>query len=299
MNRHSRKRLSFLGLSLIIPVILLAVFVVYPFWELIYMSFLEWDGVASIRPFVGGANYRQLFFKSPEFWQAFRNNLTYLIIHGLMMPLELVLAVILSSKFKGANFVKAVIFLPFIINGVGISYSFSYFFSPVEGGFNYLLTKLGLGGFIQSWLSDPKIVNYVLAAVSIWRYMGFHIVLFMAGLASVPEDIMDAAIVDGANAWQRLKFIQIPAIRTVIDFMLFDVINGSLQMFDIPYIMTSGGPNGASNTFSIYTIDTAFKYNNFGMASSMAVIMIAMIVGVQLVQKYITGRIRKKEGRYA
>ncbi|MCB7317481.1 carbohydrate ABC transporter permease [Lacrimispora sp. 210928-DFI.3.58] len=296
MNRLSKKRLYFLSLSLIIPVILLCIFVVYPFWELIHMSFQDWDGVASVRTFIGSENYRQLFFQSPEFWQAFRNNLTYLIIHGIMMPIELALAVLLSSRFKGSSFVKAVIFLPFIINGVGISYSFSYFFSPVEGGFNYILTKLGMEGLIRSWLSDPKILNYVLASVSIWRYMGFHIVLFMAGLASVPKDMLEAAIVDGAGVWQRLRYIQVPAIRTVIDFMLFDVINGSLQMFDIPYIMTAGGPSGASNTFSIYTIDTAFKYNNFGMASSMAVVMIAMIVAVQLVQRFITGRVRRKEG---
>ena len=211
------------------------------------------------------------------------------------MPVELVLAVMLSSKFKGSGFVKAIIFLPFIINGVGISYSFSYFFSPVEGGFNYILTKLGMEGLIHNWLSDPKIVNYVLASVSIWRYMGFHIVRFMAGLSSVPKDMMEAAVVDGANAWQRLRYIQLPAIRTVIDFMLFDVINGSLQMFDIPYIMTAGGPNGASNTFSIYTIDTAFKYNNFGMASSMAVIMIFMIVGVQIAQRFITNHLRRRD----
>lgn len=296
MNRLSKKRLYFLSLSLIIPVILLCIFVVYPFWELIHMSFQEWDGVASVRTFIGSENYRQLFFQSPEFWQAFRNNLTYLIIHGIMMPIELALAVLLSSRFKGSSFVKAVIFLPFIINGVGISYSFSYFFSPVEGGFNYILTKLGMEGLIRSWLSDPKIVNYVLASVSIWRYMGFHIVLFMAGLASVPKDMLEAAIVDGAGVWQRLRYIQVPAIRTVIDFMLFDVINGSLQMFDIPYIMTAGGPGGASNTFSIYTIDTAFKYNSFGMASSMAMVMIGMIVAVQLVQRFITGRVRRKEG---
>mgnify|MGYP000022478307 FL=1 len=299
MNRLNQKKIRFLSLSLLIPVILLCIFVVYPSWELIHMSFQEWDGVAAVRRFIGADNYRQLFFKSPEFWQAFRNNMTYLIIHGLMMPIELVLAVILSSRFKGSGFVKAVIFLPFIINGVGISYSFSYFFSPVEGGFNYILTKLGLGAFIRSWLSDPKIVNFVLSYVSIWRYMGFHIVLFMAGLASVPKDIIEAAVVDGANGWQRLRYIQVPAIRTVLDFMIFDVINGSLQMFDIPYIMTAGGPGGASNTFSIFTIDTAFKYNNFGMASAMAVVMIFMIVAVRMVQKFITEWMRRKEEKYA
>lgn len=299
MNRLSKKRFCFLGLSLIVPVILLCVFVVYPFWELIHMSFQNWDGVASVRNSAGLDNYKQLFFRSPDFWRAFKNNVTYLLIHGLMMPVELVLAVLLSSRFKGSNLVKAIVFLPFIINGVGISYSFSYFFSPVEGGFNYLMTQAGLGRFIKSWLSDPKIVNYVLSFVAIWRYMGFHIVLFMAGLTSVPGDIMEAAVMDGAGPWQKLRYIQVPAIRTVLDFMIFDVINGSLQMFDIPYIMTAGGPNGASSTFSIFTIDTAFKYNNFGMASAMAVIMITIIVGIQLARKLITGYMKKKEAHYA
>lgn len=258
------------------------------------MSFLEWDGVSSVRSLAGFDNYTQLFFKSPEFWQAFRNNLTYLLIHGIMMPVELVLAVMLSSRFKGSGFVKAIIFLPFIINGVGISYSFSYFFSPVEGGFNYILTRLGMEGLIHNWLSDPKIVNYVLASVSIWRYMAFTLSCSCRPFLGA-KGYDGAAVVDGANAWQRLRYIQLPAIRTVIDFMLFDVINGSLQMFDIPYIMTAGGPNGASNTFSIYTIDTAFKYNNFGMASSMAVIMIFMIVCVQIAQRFITNRLRRRE----
>ena len=99
MNRLNRKRLTFLSLSLAVPVILLCVFVVYPFWELIHMSFLEWDGVSSVRSLAGFDNYTQLFFKSPEFWQAFRNNLTFLLIHRMLMPVEPVLVGMVCSRF--------------------------------------------------------------------------------------------------------------------------------------------------------------------------------------------------------
>ena len=282
MNRLNRKRLTFLSLSLAVPVILLCVFVVYPFWELIHMSFLEWDGVSSVRSLAGFDNYTQLFFKSPEFWQAFRNNLTYLLIHGIMMPVELVLAVMLSSRFRGSGFVKAIIFLPFIINGVGISYSFSYFFSPVEGGFNYILTRLGMEGLIHNWLSDPKIVNYVLASVSIWRYMGFHIVLFMAGLSSVPKDMMEAAVVDGANAWQRFRYITVPALKPILTTILILDTVWVFKQFTLIWLMTSGGPGSSTMVSAIEIYKNAFSYFKYGFASAQSVyiLVICYLIGV-------------------
>ena len=284
MNRLNRKRLTFLSLSLAVPVILLCVFVVYPFWELIHMSFLEWDGVSSVRSLAGFDNYTQLFFKSPEFWQAFRNNLTYLLIHGIMMPVELVLAVMLSSRFKGSGFVKAIIFLPFIINGVGISYSFSYFFSPVEGGFNYILTRLGMEGLIHNWLSDPKIVNYVLASVSIWRYMGFHIVLFMAGLSSVPKDMMEAAVVDGANAWQRFRYITWPQLQPTTFFVTIILTINCFKVYDIVY-MLAGGSSGVLNESAIVLVyhiyEEAFRNWNLGYASAAAMVLFLIVTLVQ------------------
>jgi multiple sugar transport system permease protein len=137
---------------------------------------------------------------------------------------------------------------------------------------------------LQNWLSNPDIVNYVLSSVSLWRYSGYHIVLFIAALKSIPPDVLEAATVDGANAWQKFRFIQIPSITLVIDFILFDNVRGALQAFDIPFVMTSGGPGYASSTFTLYTINTAFKFNKFGMASTMAIAIILLIIAVHLVQ---------------
>ena len=148
--------------------------------------------------------------------------------------------------------------------------------------------------FIRNWMSDEKIVNFVLAFVSLWRFSGYHIILFMAALQSIPQDVEEAARVDGANAWQLLRYVQIPAIMLMVDFVLFDNIRGALQVFDIPFVMTAGGPGYASSTFTLYTIKTAFTFSNFGLASTMAVAIMVMIVVIYVIQnKLIHGLILK------
>lgn len=124
------------------------------------------------------------------------------------------------------------VFLPYIINGVAISYAFSYFFSPVNGAFDSILEAIKLGMLSgHGWLSDEKIVNFTLAFVSLWRFSGYHIILFMADLQSVNQDIMEAARIDGANSWQLFRYIQTPSIALMVDFVLFDNIRGAIQVF--------------------------------------------------------------------
>lgn len=284
MNTFSRKRNVFIFTCLGIPVLLLISFVVYPMLDLLRMSFTDWDGFSLDYLYVGFQNYVDMLTKSPDLWLSLRNNCIYFFVHLLFIPLELMIAVMLNTRFKGSGVFKSIIFMPYIINGVAISYAFSYFFSPVNGAFNEILTVLGMKSLIQNWLSNPNIVNYVLSSVSLWRYSGYHVVLFIAALKSIPQDVLEAATVDGANTWQKFRFIQVPSIYLVIDFMLFDNVRGALQAFDIPFVMTSGGPGYASSTFTLYTINTAFKYNKFGMASTMAVAIILLIIVVHLVQ---------------
>lgn len=278
MRSISHNRNVFIVVSLLIPVILLFMFVVYPSVDLIAMSLTDWNGVSPHRSFIGVGNYVDMFTRSPDLWMSLRNNLTYLIVHMVMIPIELCLAAMLNTRFRGSNFVKTIVFLPYILNSVGMSYAFSYFFSPVNGGFNQILTSLGLQGWIRKWLSDPAIVNYVLSFVSVWRFMGYHIVLFATGLRSISTDVMEAARIDGANVLQQLVYVQLPSMRLVVSFVLFDCIRGTLQLFDIPFIMTNGGPGYASSTFTLYTIETAFNYNNFGMAATMAVAIMVIVI---------------------
>ena len=241
MSSLARKKRNFIILSLIIPTLLLICFVVLPAFDLFRMSFTNWDGMSPSSDFIWLDNYKSMLGNA-DLWQSLKNNAVYFAVHLCMIPVELAFAVLLTSKLRAAKFYKTMVFMPYIINGVAISYAFSYFFSPVNGAFDAILKALHMGMLSQNWLSDPKIVNFVLAFVSLWRFSGYHVILFMAALQSLPQDVQEAARVDGANAWQMFQFIQIPAIMLMVDFVLFDNIRGALQVFDIPFVMTSGGP---------------------------------------------------------
>ncbi|MEG0813535.1 MAG: sugar ABC transporter permease [Clostridium sp.] len=293
MNSLARKKKQFIILSLIIPILLLVAFVVFPGIDLLRMSFTDWDGQSPTSHFIALENYKTMFHNK-DLWLSLKNNGVYFCVHLLMIPVELAFAVLLTSKLRGAKFYKTMVFMPYIINGVAISYAFSYFFSPINGAFDAILNVMQMSELTRNWLSDPKIVNYVLAFVSLWRFSGYHIILFMAALQSLPQDVMEAARVDGANFWQIFKYIQVPSIMLMVDFVLFDNIRGALQVFDIPFVMTSGGPGYASSTFTLYTIDQAFTYSNFGLASTMAVAIMLMIIVIYVIQnKIIHGIILK------
>jgi multiple sugar transport system permease protein len=294
MNSLKTQKNVLLITFLFIPVLLLLVFVVYPTLKLLQTSFTSWDGFSEVQQIIGFKNYKDLIFNSKEIWVSLKNNFLYFIIHLGFIPLEIIAAVILNSKLRGMKFFKSVVFMPYIINGVAVAYAFSFFFSPVNGALNEILKMLSLEGWIQNWLSNPSVVNYSLVSVSLWRYSGFHIVLFLAALQSIPEDIIEAAVVDGANAFKRLIFIILPSIKIVVELMLFLNLRGALQVFDIPFVITQGGPGTASSTFALSTIQMAFKYKNFGMASTMGISLIMMIVVFNWVQKNIFGL---KEGK--
>jgi ABC-type sugar transport system permease subunit len=287
MNNINFQKKMVLISFLALPVALLLLFIVYPSVRLLQLSFTNWDGISKSMNYIGNGNFRSLLFKSPEVWTSLRNNWTYFYIHLLFIPVELMIAVLLDGKIRGSKFFKTISFMPYILNGTAIAYIFSFFYSPMDGAFNIILQHLGLGGLVQNWLSNEKIVNYTLATVSIWRFAGFHIILFLAGLQSIPKEIFEAAEVDGVNFWQKIWWITVPSINTVLEIILFMNVRGALQVFDIPFLITSGGPGYASSTFTLYTLDTAFKFNNIGMASAMGITLLLMIIVFSWLQQKI------------
>lgn len=296
MSKLSKKRRQFIAVALIVPMALLIAFVVFPAIDLFKMSFTDWDGFSQEKNFVAFQNYISMF-KNKDLWLSLKNNAVYFFAHLFMIIVELAFAVLLTGKLRAAKFYKTMVFMPYIINGVAISYAFSYFFSPINGAFDAILETVHLEAFIRNWLSDPKIVNYVLAFVSLWRFSGYHVILFMAALQSISQDTLEAAKVDGANTWQLFRYVQIPAIMLMVDFVLFENIRGALQVFDIPFVMTAGGPGYASSTFTLYTIKTAFTFSNFGLASTMAVAIMFMIVIIYVVQNFLIHGLILKDRR--
>lgn len=266
---------------LFIPLTMLGVFSYIPALNLFYYSLTKWDGLSKTKEFVGIDNYVTVFTR-PEYFTVFKTSLYYLVGSFVQLVLALYFATILSFKLKGKNFFKGVLFFPYLLNGVAISLIFIFFFRP-GGTLDSVLELLGLGAFKIQWLGNRSIINISLVGASIWRYMGYMFILFLGAIQSVPSDIYEAADIDGANRWHQFRYIILPSIRRIIELNMILAISGSIAVFEMPYIMT-GGSNG-SMTFVIQTVETAFKWRKYGIASAMGVILLFIVVIVTLIQK--------------
>lgn len=266
-------------LFLLVPVALTIVFGYLPFVSMIEYSFMRWDGMGE-KEFIGFKNYVDALTR-PENYRVFKVALYYLVASVVQIALALFFATILSFNLKGKAFFKGVLFFPYLINGVAIGLIFLYFFRDT-GTLNTFLKFLGFKGDTL-WLTDPKIVNWSIAFTSVWRYMGYNMIMFLGAIQSIPSEIYEAAELDGANYWDVFWHIILKTIMPIVKLMVILSITGSLSAFETPYIMTGGG-NG-SETFVIRTVDTAFKYNKIGLASAMAIILTIIVLVVTAIQE--------------
>jgi raffinose/stachyose/melibiose transport system permease protein len=266
-------------LFLLVPVLLLLVFGYLPIVNMVGYSFTNWDGLTQMK-WVGIENYLTLFTRA-ENYRVFGVSLYYFGGSFLQLSLALYFATVLSFKTRFANFFKGVLFFPNLINGVAIGFIFLYFFRDT-GTLNSLLRILGLGSVTQLWLTNPNLINYSLTGVSIWRYLGFNMVLFLGAIQSISAEIFEATEIDGATRWHQFRYIIFPSIKPIIYLNLVLAVRGALSVFEIPYIMT-GGANG-SMTFVIRTVDMAFKFSKFGLGSAMAIVLTVLILLVTAVQ---------------
>ena len=277
--RAQQKIIPFL--FLLVPVALLLVFTYIPVVNMFGYSTLKWDGFSKDRAFIGLENYIEIFTR-PELFRVFSVSIYYFIGSFVQMGIALYFATILSFNVRFKNFFKGALFFPYLINGVAIGFIFLYFFRP-EGVLDTLMAAVGLGEYTQLWLGDRKLINISLAGVSVWRYMGLNFVLFLGAIQSISSEIYEASELDGANRWQQFQYIILPSILPILSLSFILAIKGALSVFEIPYIMTAGA-NGSA-TFVIQTVDMAFKFSKVGLASAMAVVLLAIILVVTAVQR--------------
>lgn len=273
-------------LFLLIPLVLLVLFTLIPAVNMVIYSFQSRDKLGVSVEWVGLDNYVRLF-TDDSYLTTFGNSIYYFFGSFVQLSLALFIATLLCSKIRFANLFKGVMFFPYLMNGVAVSLIFRRFFQKgdgitnTEGTLNSILVMLGADPV--KWLSDRNIVNFCLVFVSIWRYIGFDIIMFIGAIQSISPEIYEAADLDGANAWQRFWYIIFPSIRPIVALQLILAIKGAASVFEIPYIIT-GGRNGTS-TFVIKTIETAFEYQKVGLASAMAIVLLAIILIVTGIQK--------------
>jgi multiple sugar transport system permease protein len=267
-------------LFLVVPIVLLVVFTYLPIANMVSYSFTKWDGLSVEREFIGLENYVDVFTR-PDLFGAMLTSVYYFIGAFFQMAIALYLATQLSFKIRFRNLFKGLVFFPYLINGVAISFMFLYVFRP-DGVLDGLLALVGVQD-PPLFLGDRDYANYSLASTSVWRYMGLNFVLFLGAIQSIPHETFESAEMDGANRWQLFRHLIVPGIRPVIGLSFILAIAGSLSVFEIPYVMLRGA-NGTA-TFVIQTVQTAFVHHKFGLASAMAVVLLLVILLVTYVQR--------------
>jgi raffinose/stachyose/melibiose transport system permease protein len=279
-----RSKLTVL-LFLFPPLALFVAGVLLPIGQSLYLSFFSWDGI-SPRRFVGLDNYHRMLSGDDVFRTAWANSLVYLAICVIIqLGAGLFVANLLLTLGRGRELVKTLYLLPAVISTVAIAFLFQRIYSTTpEGMLNVFLRWIGLGRLEQPWLSN---VHTVLPAVSIpegWRFSGLYMVILYAALLAVPREIEEAALIDGASGWQVFRLIRFPSIRPVWITCLILAVTYGLRGFDIPYLLTNGGPGQASELLTTYMYKTAFTSTDFGYASTISVfIVLECLVAIGLI----------------
>lgn len=287
---YNKQKLIIIVAFLMVPLLLLGTFTYYPALKLVYYSFTNWDGYSPETPWVGLDNYREVF-ANPDIFNVFQHNLAYFVMGLIQNIIAIFFAVVLNSKLRGRNLFRILLFLPYIMNGVAVAFMFGFVFDTSNGSLNLFLNSIGLTSLAEtSWLGTEGLVNYSLASTGVWRFMGYNMVIYIASLQAIPRDLYEAATIDGASAWQTFWKITLPNMKPVIQLNLFLTVTGALEVFDLPFVLTKGGPAGASETYVQRVVETAFQFNNYGLASAMSIILLVFVIAVLAVQQFVLSR---------
>jgi raffinose/stachyose/melibiose transport system permease protein len=288
---HSRWRLRaqialFVGPALIVYLCV----VILPVCLAAFYSFFKWNGYEALTNFVGIANYTRAL-SDPVFIGAIGHNF-FIVILSLVIqgPIAIAVALLLNRRMRGRAIFRVLVFLPYVLSEVIAGVAWYLILQPT-GPLNDILKDLGLSHATALWLADPNVVLWTMFVIISWKYVGFAIILFLAGLQGIPEELQEAGAIDGANWWQIQRRITIPLLGPTIRIWGFLSIIGSLQLFDIVWVTTGGGPAEASDTMATYMYTFGFERNQFGYGSAVAVILfIISFVIALLYQRFVLRR---------
>lgn len=274
MNRVlSNKKAVFI--FLLPALVLFLTIIIVPIFMSVTYSLTEWDGIGK-KVFTGFDNYKELFLTNSDgFWRAVKNSLIFAAGSVFVqLPISLILALILARGVKGERFYVSVYFIPVLISTVVIGQLWMKIYNPQYGLLNTVLRSMGLEQHTGNWLGDTKKVIFAVIVPVLWQYIGYHMLLMYASVRSISEEIFEAARIDGANGIQTALHITIPLMKPILKVCVTFAVVGSLKNFDLVYVMTGGGPAGASQLPSTLMVETIFSRNMYGYGSSMAIFII-------------------------
>ncbi|MBW7882407.1 MAG: sugar ABC transporter permease [Caldilineaceae bacterium] len=259
----------------------LVVFIVGPLFFAVFLSFTDWNILGWPR-WVGLLNYSELL-ADPVFWKAFWNTIYYtLITVPVTIVISLGLATLMNRPIRGVFVLRAIYFSPITVSVIAVGLLWSWLYTPNYGFLNYVLRFLGIQPI--SWLVSAQTALLSLMIVGIWRGLGFNIVVMLAGLKSIPQEMYDASAIDGANEIQQFRHVTLPMLTPTLFFAVVMAFISSFQVFELTYIMTQGGPSNSTTTLIYNTYLQGFTFLRMGYASAISVVFLAVVLIVTIWQ---------------
>ncbi|MER5829713.1 sugar ABC transporter permease [Streptomyces sp. NPDC002130] len=247
--------------------------VLLPMLFALYAAFFRWGGFGMPSDYVGGENFTRLFQDDVFLGDLWRCLVLVVLSLALQLPFALAMAVLLNQRMRGRAVYRMLFFAPYVLSEAITGILFGMIFAPDDGFADQVLGKIGLDGLGGEWFADPSTVMATVFLVMTWKYFGFHMMLYLAGLQAVPRELTEAALIDGAGAWQRFRNVTLPLLAPTLRISVFLAVIGSIQLFDLVWVTTAGGPDHHSETMAVTMFQYGFKRYQVGYASAISVVM--------------------------
>jgi len=277
------------GILFLLPAAAIFILFFYvPFLQSIYYSFTDWTGTG-LPTFIGWANYAHIW-KDPHMTDGLMNSLK-MVVFGLIIqnPLALLAAILLNRQFRTGSLIRTAIYLPVIISLVVASVVWGQMLQ-YDGFINEVLGRIGLSSITEDWLGNVYTSFPAIILLSQWQAIGYCAIIYLAGLQAIPQEMYEAAEMEGAKGWSLFRHITFPMLMPAVSIVLFLTVVGALKMFDLPYILTNGGPGTSSYTLYLAVYNAAFRDNNYGYATASGIVLAIFIVIVSILQLSATRR---------
>lgn len=259
--------------------------VVFPMISGVGYSFTDWNGIGKDAHFVGLQNYRTIFTSGGEFFRIFLYTLLFTLAAVVVVnALGFLLAFLTTRGFKGSNFLRSIFFMPNLVGGVLIGFVWQFIFTQV---FNAMGNQLHLP-FLKGWLSTQATATLGMLIVVVWQMAGYMMLIYIAQLQNIPDNLLEASRIDGASVLQRLRYIVIPLMAPAFTIGIFLTLSNCFRLYDLNLTLTSGGPAGSSEMIALNIVKTAFTQNKLGLAQAKAVIFMAIVAFITLMQLYLS-----------
>lgn len=279
-----RKNVKYIIVGLFPALLIYFIFVLYPIARSFLYGFYDWNGLSE--PIYSGLSNFKRILTDDVFWQSFKNNI-FIVLFSIFgqVPIGLIFAVILSRNIKGAGFFRTAFFIPMILSTVVVGLLWSTILNSQVGIVNNILEVIGLPDLAQDWLGNPKLAIFTVCGVIVWQCFGYYMIIFLAAIQSISEEINEAADIDGAGELTKLTKITLPMLWPAIMTAVVLCISGSMRSFDLVFVMTGGGPANATELMATYMYNKTFAVYQYGYGSAVSLVISVISFGLIVISR--------------